>query len=171
MGRLRSLKKRLEKQPDVLREYDVIIKQQLQQGIIEKISPDEKEPEVGEIAYSPHQAVIRENKTTTKVRVVYDASAANPNSTSLNSCMYKGPCLTPLIFDTLIRFRIHNIAITADIERAYLQISVAPEQRNLLRFLWYDDVFKENPVIEKFRFTKLIFGAQPSQYLAYSRCF
>ena len=116
------------------------------------------------MVYLPHQAVIKENNTTTKLRIVMDASA-KVNGVSLNECLYKGPCLTPLIFDSLLRFRLHNIAITADIERAYLQVSVVPEQRNFLRFLWYDDVFAEDARIEIYRFTRLIFGARPSQYL------
>ena len=49
-------------------------------------------------------------------------------------------CLTPLLYDILIRFRIHNVAITSDLEKAYLQISVAPEHRNYLRFVWYQSL-------------------------------
>ena len=79
--------------------------------------------------------------------------------------MYKGPCLTPLIFDALLRFRIHNIAITADIEKAYLQISVFPPHTDYLRFLSFDDIDKENPEVIKMRFTRVIFGATCSQYI------
>ena len=42
----------------------------------------------------------------------------------------KGPCLTPLLFDVLLRFRAHDIALTADIEKAYLQISVTESERD-----------------------------------------
>ena len=55
-------------------------------------------------SYLPHQAVCRENSETTKVRVVYDASCKDgKTSTSLNDCLHKGPALTPLIFDILLR--------------------------------------------------------------------
>ena len=96
--------------------------------------------------------------------MVFDASAKNKGA-SLNECLYKGPCLNPLLYDVLLRFRVFNIAITGDIEKAYLQISVAPEDRDYLRFLWYDDVYKDNPEILKFRFTRVIFGATCSQFL------
>ena len=64
----------------------------------------------------------------------------------------------------MLRFRVHNSGLIADIEKAYLQISVAPEHRNYLRFLWFD-VYKKNPEILKHRFTRVIFGSSPSQFL------
>ena len=88
VGRLKSTKKRLDKQAEVLKEYDAVIKQQLNDGVIEKIRFGEKEPVVGEVVYLPHQAVIKENKTTTKLRIVMDASA-KVNGVSLNECLYK----------------------------------------------------------------------------------
>ena len=60
---------------------------------------------------------------------MYDASAKN-KGLSLNESLYKGPCLTPLLFDVLLRFRAHDIALTADIEKAYLQISVTESERD-----------------------------------------
>ena len=57
------------------------------------------------------------------------------------------------------------MALTADIEKAYLQISVTPSHRDFLRFLWFDDVFKDDPVIIRNRFTRVIFGATCSQFL------
>ena len=79
--------------------------------------------------------------------------------------MYTGPCLTPLLYQLLIRSRIYNIVVVSDIEKAYLQISVAPEHRDFLRFLWYDDLNSSNPKVEKYRFKRVIFGACCSQYL------
>ena len=50
------------------------------------------------------------------VRIVYDANAKSVGP-SLNACLYTGTCLTPLLYDVLIRFRTSNIAVTADITR------------------------------------------------------
>ena len=94
---------------------------------------------------------------------MYDASAKNKGP-SLNESLYKGPCLTPL-FDVLLRFRAHDIALTADIEKAYLQISVTEGERDYLRFLWFDNIYKENPDIMKYQFCRVIFGATCSQFL------
>ena len=115
------------------------------------------------MTYSPHRAVIREEKSATKVRVVYDLSTKNKGP-SLNECLYKGPGLTPLLFDVLLRFRVSEIAVVADTVQAYLQISVNPVDRDFLRFLWYDDVAAKDPDIVKFRFTSVIFGAAPSKF-------
>ena len=161
LKRLKNLKKKLDSNKRLLVEYDNIIKNQFHEGIIEKVTSP---PLVGNTTYLPHRPVIREDKASTKVRIVYDASAKNKGP-SLNESLYKGPCLTPLLFDVLLRFRAHDIALTADIEKAYLQISVTEGERDYLHFLWFDNIYKENPDIIKYRFCRVIFGATCSQFL------
>ena len=60
----------------------------------------------------------------------------------------------------------YPIAITGDTEKAYLQISVDENDRGLLRFLWFKDLFNE-PQVElcKYQFTRVIFRANCSQFL------
>ena len=71
--------------------------------------------------YIPHHAVINPSKATTKVRVVYDASAkTRPEHNSLNECMYRGPIMLQNLTGILLRFR--KIAKVSDIEKAFLQI-------------------------------------------------
>ena len=65
----------------------------------------------------------------------------------------------------MILFRTFPIALTSDIEKAFLQISVNPEERDFLRFLWFDDVFSDNPKIVRNRFARLIFGVNSSPFL------
>ena len=67
---------------------------QCREGIVEQVDDKIDIPEVGKITYLPHRAVINEGKSSTKIRIVYDASAKT-GSCSLNDCLYKGPCLTP----------------------------------------------------------------------------
>ena len=164
--RLRGLNNKLQKNPSLLKNYDEIIRKQINEGIVEVEVVDDKEDplEVGTVTYMPHRAVVKELKSTTKVRVVYDCSA-KAGECSLNECLYKGTCMTPLIFDSWLRFRLYNVALVADIESAYLQISVTPEQRNYLWFLWYKNVKNDDFSIQKLRFARVIFGAAPSQYL------
>ena len=137
--RLISLKNKLDKDENLLKIYDEVIKEQLESGVVESANC---EPTVGGVTYIPHRAVIRSDRKTTKVRIVFDASAKNKGN-SLNECLMKGPCLTPLLFDVFLWFRAGNIGLIADIEKAYLQISVKPKERDYLRFLWYDDIEKE----------------------------
>ena len=79
--------------------------------------------------YMPHREVIKESKSTTKLRVVCQANAKLAGEVTLNEMLYKGPCLTPLLYDMLLRFWTFPVALTAEIEKAYLQIGVAEKQR------------------------------------------
>ena len=72
--RLDGLIKRLTLNPEVLKEYDSIIQSQRSQGIIEEVNLQEESAN-GQIRYLPHHAVVRRDKSTTRVRVVYDVSA------------------------------------------------------------------------------------------------
>ena len=80
--RLSSLLGRLRKEPEVLKEYDSVIRDQIQRGIVEVVERDAN-PGSHEVHYISHHAVIRRDKSTTKLRIVYDASA-KPDGASLN---------------------------------------------------------------------------------------
>jgi len=92
-----------------------------------------------------------------KVRVVYNASAKT-SGPSLNECLYAGPKFHQRIFDILLRFQSHKTALAVDIEKAFLMISVTPCDRNVLRFLWIDDIRKKLPEVLILRFMRVIFG-------------
>ena len=83
--------------------------------------------------YLPHRAVIKEQRETTKFRVVFDASCGI-NGPSLNECLYSGPNMLGKIFDILLRFRLNRIAFTVDIKQAFFNVGVHPEHRDFLRF-------------------------------------
>ena len=76
--RLSAQLRRLKKEPEILKKYDVVIKDQIKQGIIEEV-PDH--PTGERIHFLPHHPVIRENAESTKVRVVYDGSAKKEKET------------------------------------------------------------------------------------------
>ncbi|GFY42002.1 DUF1758 domain-containing protein [Trichonephila inaurata madagascariensis] len=74
----------------------------------------------GKISYFlPHHAVRRKDSITTKLRVVIDGSCKPPNSNSLNSVLGVCQMLQPDIFTLLLRFRVNEIAFTADIKQMY----------------------------------------------------
>ena len=107
---------------------------------------------------------MRLDRDTTKVRVVYDASS-KVFGPSLNDCLHVGPSLNPLLFDIPLRLRVHEVAITADIEKAFLNIEIDPEHRDFLRFLWVDDVNKESPEVMLLRFARVVFGVNSSPFI------
>ena len=161
LNHLSKLKNRLSKSIDPLVKYDKVITDQLERSVIEKVES------IGiprKFKYLPHQTVKRDDHSSTRLRVVFDASSKILGP-SLNDTLYKGPCLTPLLFDVLLLFLFNATGIVADIEKAYLQISVADCHRDFLRFLWFDDIFKDVPEVTKYRFCRVTFGANCSQYL------
>ena len=107
MKRLNSLHSRLKRNPDVLKKYDDVIQEQIKLGIVEEVSASCEAEE--SLTYLPHREVIREEKSSTKLRIVFDASAkSRSNSHSLNTALYKGPCLNPQLYDLLLQFRSHR---------------------------------------------------------------
>ena len=163
LKRLRGLRHRLLQQPALLKEYDAIIQDQVKQGIVEVIT--DPTPTDGRVVhYLPHHAVVRQDKATTKMRIVYDASARTTGP-SLNDCLYTGPKFDQRILDILLRFRTSKIALTADIERAFLQICVDERDQDVLRFLWFDDIAKPQPEVQILKFTRVVFGVSSSPFL------
>ena len=54
---------------------------------------------------------------------------------SLNDCLHTGPNLVQVLMAILLRFRAHQTAFTADIEKAILQIELNAADRDATRFL------------------------------------
>ena len=134
---------RLHKEPEVLKEYDSVIKEQIERGIVE-VADTEARPGTNPVHYIPHHAVIRRDKSTTRLRIVYDASAKSDGA-SLNDCLHAGPALSQGIFDIMLRFRNHKVALVGEIEKAFLMVHITESDNGVLRFLWIDDVNKSQP--------------------------
>lgn len=164
-GRLRSCLKRLKNKPEVLEKYDGVIQEQLSKGIVEKV-PDHAS--TGLKHYIPHHAVITPQKTTTKLRVVYDASAKTlPEHKSLNECLYRGPVMLHDLCGILMRFRLHKVVLVSDIEKAFLQVALRPSERDVTRFLWLKEPSNPNLTkdnIEEYRFARVPFGVISSPF-------
>ena len=124
---------------------------------------------VNRLHYLPHHAVTKSSSTTTKVRIVYDASARiSKGSNSLNDCLLRGPNLLPSLCGVLLRFRAETAVLLADIEKAFLQLSVRPGDRDVTRFLWYRDCSKPHVIddnLDVYRFRRVPFGIVSSPFL------
>ena len=111
---------------------------------------------VCKVHYLPHQAVIRKDAETTKLRIVYDALAKEgKNGTSLNDCLHTGPSLNPLLFEILVSFRENRVALIGDIEKSFSNIA----------FLWVDDARDSNSNVVLYRFCRVLFGLNASRFL------
>ena len=136
-------------------DYNNIFKDYLENKIIEKVSEDEIAKEFGGVHYLPHRPAVRQDKETTKIRAIFDASCAY-NGSSLNECLYSGP------FNILIRFRLNPIGILADIKQAFLNVGMSNDHKDFLRFLWYDT---SDLKIVVYRFLRVVFGLTNNPFL------
>ena len=167
-SRLSSLQNSLNrKDPELITKYNEQLLEQLNLGFIEKVQNlDHHE---GVLHYMPHFPVFKSDSATTKMRIVYDASARmSPKSPSLNDCLHTGPNLMQDLTGILLKFRTHKKAFSADIEKAFLQIELNSLDRDATRFLWLKDI--NQPVdsksnLEAYRFCRVLFGATPSPFL------
>ena len=138
-------------------EYDKIIKQY--------INDTTTSFDFRSVHYLPHRAVVRQNRDTAKVRIVFDALAHVDNEPSLNDVLYSGPCMLLLLHDVLIRFRIGKIGIVADVQQTFLQIEVEEKHWDFLRFIWFDNVLSKNPSYVLLDFARVVFGLTCSPFL------
>ena len=158
--RLKKNTERLEK-INKIEEYHEIMKEQISEGILEEV-PQPKSLEG--MHYIPHQAVIKEEAQSTKLRVVYDCSAkSRPEEPSLNDCLETGPPLQPHLFDILMRARTYKYLITGDICKAFHQIMIQQKDMDVQRLFWYENL--RDKTIKEYRFTRVIFGCNASPYI------
>ncbi|GFV61493.1 DUF1758 domain-containing protein [Trichonephila clavipes] len=129
----------------------------------EKLNIIERVPDLElnkECHYLAHRPVIKLDSQTTKIRPVFDASASEKGKPSLNECLLKGANLIELIPDILDRFRMYPIGISANIEKAFLMLSVAPKDRDFLRFF---PPSSEGRIV--YRHCRVVFGVSSSPFL------
>lgn len=163
-GRLKGLLKKCDEQ--TLIEYNTILQEQLKAGIIEAVQQKSSPmtQTVPPTHYLPHHMVRQSGKSG---RLVYDASAKLRNEKSLNECLYSGPSMLEDLTGLLLKFRMGKIGITADVEKAFLQVALQEDDRDVTRFLWVKDPSKEltQDNLMEFRFTRVCFGVIASPFL------
>ncbi|GFT02249.1 integrase catalytic domain-containing protein [Trichonephila clavipes] len=162
--RFTRLRKRFQKNPHLFLEYREILQNYLKQGIIQLV-PDPDSDSNNVTFYLPHREVIRKDRPSSQLRIVYDVSSRDANSPSLNSCLHIGPNLYPEIFDILLRFRLNTVAFTADMKQAFLQIMLNEEDRDVTKFLFSNDPSDESQLPSIYRFHRVLFGISSSPFL------
>ena len=126
---LMNVNRKPEKAPQLKKEYDNIINEQLVKGVVEE-APEN--PTGYRVYYMPHKPVVRQDVTSTKVRMVFDANAKpNTSAESINDCMFTTPTSQPQLWDILVRTRLMQNLVRADIQKAFFQIEVKEEDRIL----------------------------------------
>ena len=132
-----------------------MIQEQLKEGAVEP-TPNEV---LGREFYLPHRAVVRESTETTKLRVVYDASArAHDKAPLLNECLHTGPPLQNKLWSVVVCNRFHPVVVAGDLCCNFLCL-----QDKAPRLHWLTD--KETNEVQTLQFTRVVFGLVPSPFL------
>ena len=128
----------------------------------EKVPPGELYVSEHLSFYMPTHGVVKPQSTTTKLRIVFDASAKTSSGASLNCQLLPGPNLYPNLVPILLQFWHGDVGLTADIGQMFREIALAPQERDYHRFLMEND----SGLVEDWRMLHLTFGVASSPFLA-----
>ena len=163
LKKLESTERRLMKQPDHASSYDTQIKELEDMKFSRKLTEQEKNEWEGPVHYIAHHAVLRPEKKTTPIRIVFNSSASFKGHT-LNDYWYKGPDLLNNQFGVILRFRENAVAVCGDITKMYHMVAIPPLDQHVHRFLWrnYDTERQPDTYVK----TVLTFGDRPAPTMA-----
>ena len=129
----------------------------------EAVPPEDLEKPAKKVFYLPMHAVYKQSSTTTKIRALFDASAKSSSDISLNDILLVGPTIHPPLIDVLLRFRLHRVAITADVGKMYRAIELTADDKDLHRFVWRS---KPTELLKDYRMTRVTFGVSALSFAA-----
>ncbi|XP_043496425.1 uncharacterized protein LOC122520402 [Polistes fuscatus] len=159
LRRFHALERSLSRKPKIRDEYIKFLSEYEELGHMTRIEGGPHEDRF----YLPHHAVLKHTSITTKLRVVFDASAKTSNGKSLNNVLMVGPTIQEDLFALLVRFRSHAIAITADIAKMYRQIIIDPRDRKYQTILWRR---QESDPVKTYRLNTVTYGTASASFLA-----
>lgn len=129
VARLIQIERRFQKDSNLKNMYVDCMQEYIKLHMVKEISSEANKSTISinptySCSYLPHHAVQKETSSTTKLRVVFDASCKTSNGVSLNNKLLPGPVLQDELIILLRRWREHSIVFNADIEKMYRQIRV-----------------------------------------------
>ena len=156
--RFQSLERKLNANPILKKEYHKTINDYLDSNHLSKSTTPSSEG-----YFLPHHAVMKESSTTTKVRVVFDASCRSLDGTSLNDHLLTGPKLQRDIREIIFNWRQYPFSITADIAKMYRMFNIISDDHKFQKIVWR---FDENEPIEDYVLKTATFGTSCAPFLA-----
>ncbi|XP_065073868.1 uncharacterized protein LOC135697936 [Ochlerotatus camptorhynchus] len=158
--RFLALERRLEANPDLKAQYQDFIHEYERLGHMKQVDINDSD---FPIYFLPHHAVFKPDSTTTKLRVVFDASCKTSSGVSLNDALMVGPVVQDDLLSIQLRFRLHRIAVVADVEKMYRMILVYLLDQRLQCILWRNS---PNEPIRIYQLTTVTYGTACAPYLA-----
>ncbi|KAM7356671.1 uncharacterized protein ACRADG_002324 [Cochliomyia hominivorax] len=153
---------RLMRNRELKSEYDNVIQEYEDLGHMSRVG-SYNESDYQRTFYLPHHAVLKPDSVTTKVRVVFNASAPSSNGQSLNSLLHTGPILQNDLTILILKWRFFKFVINADIQKMYRQILVHPDHTPFQRILFRSD--PHTPITD-YELNTVTFGVNCAPYLA-----
>ena len=150
-SRKQSLQRYTANERSILRKgtwkaFQAVVQEYLDLGHAEPVPDSQMTRSPANTFYLPMHDVAKSSSSSTKLRVVFDASAKISSNISLNDMLLTGPTLFPNLDQNLLRFLSYPVALSADIGKMYRAVKLKEEDRDLHRFLWRADV--DAPITE-----------------------
>jgi hypothetical protein len=161
--RLETIERRLSRNPEHAKAYGEQMKEMEDMNFSRKVSPEEERKHKGPVHYISHHAIIRPEKKSTPLRIVYNSSSSYQGH-RLNDYWLKGPDLLNNLFGVILRFRENPVAIHGDISKMYHRVLIPEVDQHVHRFLWRDMEVDRDPDI--YVKTVLTFGDKPAPAMA-----
>ena len=129
----------------------------------QKLFEEELNNYKGPVHYVSHHEVLRPEKASTPLRIVFNSSAVYQGH-CLNDSWLKGSDLLNSLFGVIFRFRENAVAVSGDISKMYHQVLISQEDQHVHRFLWriLDTTRPPDTYIK----TVLTFGDKPAPAMA-----
>ena len=144
-------------------EFSTVIEEYFKMNHAKLVPVADLQKPLKETFYLPMHVVRKEHSSTTKLRVVFDASAKSASGISLNDLLLFGPTVHSPLIDVFLRFRLHRVALTADVSKMYRTIELVSSDRDLHKFVWRRT--PEEP-LQDYRMTRVTFGVSASSFAA-----
>ncbi|KAH8292663.1 hypothetical protein KR054_008822, partial [Drosophila jambulina] len=158
--RFLSLERRLSRDSNMKAMYLEFMEEYLALG---HMSPtDNKIPSTPHYVI-PHQCVLRPQSTSTKLRVVFDASCKTSSQVALNDILMVEPTIQEELYSTLLRFRLHRYALTADVKKMYRQVMVHEADRQFQLIVWRRDPSES---LRLYKLNTVTYGTGAAPFLA-----
>ncbi|XP_059223988.1 uncharacterized protein LOC131997292 [Stomoxys calcitrans] len=164
MGQFMRMEKTFEKSAELASEYCNVLSEYLDLDHMEITTSTEicDNSRYGSY-YLPHHAVVKPERVSTKVRVVFNASKKTSSGFSLNDVLHTGPILQNDLMNVILRWRFFKYVFNGDIQKMYRQIYVHDTDRDFQRI-----VFRKSPTekIQDYCLKTVTFGVNCAPYLA-----
>lgn len=130
------MERKFQRDPNFKERYVAFMREYQKLGHMEEIPETEVQADCTKSYYLPHHGVVKEDSSTTKLRVVFDGSCATTTGVSLNDLLLNAPNVNADLFDVLLRFRTYPVVFTADVEKMYRQVWVHRDDTDYQRIVW-----------------------------------